>query len=454
MSETIAAIATGNSVAAIGVIRLSGARAVEIAERVFTPRSGRAMSSYPSGQLVHGELRGPGGMIDLCLCTLFRAPGSYTGEDTAEFQCHGSPTLLRLALEALFHAGARQALPGEFTKRAFLNGRMDLPQAEAVADIINADSPAALHNAVAQLSGAISKNIDAAYFDIVGIISHFHAVLDYPDDDVEAFEVKDYAGVLERDEAVLRRLLKSVERGRVMSAGVRAAIIGRPNAGKSSLLNALLGFDRAIVSSEPGTTRDTVEGRAELGGVLLRLFDTAGLREAPGAVERLGVERAKAAAGDAELVFAVFDGSEPLAAEDFGVMDAAGSAKRTIAVLNKTDLPEKADASAIEERLGPPCRVSALCGTGLEALDAAVRRLFPVPDIPAGEILTNARQADAVQRALDAVIDTRAALQSGITPDAVLTCAEAAASALGEIEGRTLRDDVISRIFERFCVGK
>lgn len=454
MPDTIAAIATGEVVSAIGIVRVSGPGAVAAAEAVFRPADGRPMSEHRDRQLVYGRLVDAAGrVLDICLCTISRAPHSYTGEDTAELQCHGSPVVLRAALEALFAAGARQAGPGEFTKRAFLNGMLDLTEAEAVIDIIEAATAEAAVNAAGQLGGALSRRAEQVYSDVVDIISHFDAVLDYPDEDIEPFELANYASRLDAGAAELRELLASFERGRVMREGVRAAIVGRPNAGKSSLLNAILGYDRAIVTAQPGTTRDTIEEKALLGGVLLRLTDTAGLREAADEAEREGVRRAFAAADGAELAIAVFDGSEPLSDADAETLAAARAAKRAIGVVNKADLPRALDAAELTG-FDAVVSLSARTGEGLEALASAVAELFPAPAAPAGEILTNARQAEAVGRALAALDAARDALASGLTPDAVLTEAEDALSALAELTGRSVRDDVTDRIFSRFCVGK
>lgn len=454
MSDTIAAIATGEVVSAIGIVRVSGPGAVAAAEAVFRPADGRPMSEHRDRQLVYGRLVDAAGhVLDICLCTISRAPHSYTGEDTAELQCHGSPVVLRAALEALFAAGARQAGPGEFTKRAFLNGMLDLTEAEAVIDIIEAATAEAAVNAAGQLGGALSRRAEQVYSDVVDIISHFDAVLDYPDEDIEPFELANYASRLDAGAAELRELLASFERGRVMREGVRAAIVGRPNAGKSSLLNAILGYDRAIVTAQPGTTRDTIEEKALLGGVLLRLTDTAGLREAADEAEREGVRRAFAAAEGAELAIAVFDGSQPLSDADGETLAAARAAKRAVCVINKCDLPQVLDAAELTG-FDAVVSLSARTGEGLDALAAAVAELFPAPAAPAGEILTNTRQAEAVGRALSALDAARDALAAGLTPDAVLTEAEDALAALAELTGRSVRDDVTDRIFSRFCVGK
>ena len=452
MSEPIAAIATGAQVAAIGIVRLSGEGVIPLVERLFTPAGGLPLSAQPDRKLCYGRLcRRDGSLLDLCLVTVSRAPNSYTGEDTVELQCHGSPLLLRTLLEELFALGARQAGPGEFTKRAFLNGRLALSEAEAVADLIDAESDEALRNAAGQLSGAIHRRAEAVYAALSDISAHYHAVLDYPDEDIEDFQLLRYRGVIRQALSELETLLRSFERGRLMNSGIPTVIVGRPNAGKSSLLNALLGYDRAIVTAVPGTTRDTIEERLRLGGLCLRLIDTAGIRDTEDEVERLGVQRSRAALRRAELVIAVVDGSRDYTAEDREILQAAEAAKRGLVVLSKRDLT--AVTEQLETRL-PVIPVSSVTGEGLDALEQAIAALFPLPEAPAGEILTNARQRDAVARAVEYLHAALDALEQGLTPDLVLTETEGAMAALGELSGRSVREDVTNRIFQRFCVGK
>ena len=457
-ADTIAAISTPPGPGAIGILRLSGPRAIEVAQASFRPLNKVPLSQHRPHELVYGDLLDRDGQpIDRVLCTFSRGPVSYTGEDTAEFQCHGSPMVLSLGLEALFSRGARQARAGEFTRRAFLNGKLDLAQAEAVGDLLEARSREGARHAAGQLTGALSRRIGGVYSALVDVMAHFHAVLDYPDEDIDPFRMEELSHQLSQQESALRALAGSYRRGQYIRDGVPCAIVGRPNAGKSSLLNALVGFDRAIVTNIPGTTRDTVEERAELGGVTLCLIDTAGLRDSDDPIEQLGVERSRAAMDEAALVLLVVDGTEKPTQEDADLARTIAEAgKPFILVRSKRDLAgEHADELEALSKGAPTVSLSARTGEGLEELGQAVAALFPQgSEDKAGELITNARQAEAAGRALNCVVRANQALSDGVTPDALLTDVEEALEALGELTGQSVREDVTDRIFSKFCVGK
>ena len=455
MPDTIAAIATPQLPSAIGILRLSGPDTRRILDVVFFPAHGGPVSGQAPRRMVLGDLHDrQGRIIDSALAVLFPGPHSYTGEDCAEIHCHGSPVVLNEGLDALFAQGARQAKGGEFTQRAFLNGRMDLIQAEAVADLIDAESPAAAHNAVGQLEGRLSRGVGEIYDGLMEVVSRFYAVVDYPDEDIEDVQRQEMLDTLGRAQRELERLLATFSRGQLLKQGVPAVILGRPNAGKSSLLNALLGYDRAIVTDIAGTTRDTVEEKVLVGGVLLRLTDTAGIRNSADRIEAMGVERSRQAAQRAALALLVLDGSQTLTDEDEQAMAAAEQTPHLLVLVNKSDLPQKLDTAALAERFPRVLHISAQTGAGLDALAETVAALYPAGETPAGELLTNARQADAVERALSAVAEARGALDMGMTPDVVLTDCEAALEALGELNGKRIREDLVDTIFSRFCVGK
>ena len=450
MSDTIAAIATPQLPSAIGILRLSGPGTLAALDRVFRARNGRAAGEQTPRRMVYGDLLdADGSVIDNVLCVRFPGPDSYTGEDCAELHCHGSPVVLNAGLAALFAAGCRQAKGGEFTRRAFLNGRMDLIQAESVADLIDAETAEAAKNAVCQLDGALSRAIGRIYDGLMDMAAWFYAVVDYPDEDIEDVQRQQMLDTLRTSQQELEALLATFSRGQLLKLGVPAVILGRPNAGKSSLLNALLGYDRAIVTDIAGTTRDTVEEKVLVGGVLLRLTDTAGIRDSGDRIEAMGVERSRQAAQRASLALLVLDGSQ-----DEQAIAAAQRVPNLLVLVNKSDLPRRLDIGRLADRFDNVLSISAQTGAGLDTLADAVAALYPAGETPAGELLTNARQADAVSRALSAVTDAHDALQSGMTPDAVLTDAEEALEAVGELTGRTAKEEIVGAVFSRFCVGK
>lgn len=464
MPDTIAAIATAQGTAAVGIVRISGAQTRRVLGALFTASSGIPAQELPPRRMVYGTVRdAQGRVLDHALAVVFSAAHSYTGEESAELHCHGSPIVLQEVLRAVFAAGARQAKAGEFTERAFLNGKMDLTEAEAVIDLIDAESAEAARNAAAQVDGALRRPIEEVCDALLDLTSRFYAIVDYPDEDIEELTREETERALEQSERTLSALLGTFARGRVLKSGVATAIIGAPNAGKSSLLNALVGYERAIVTDIAGTTRDTVEEKAAVGGVLLRLIDTAGLRETEDTVEALGVERSKRAVEGAELIFALFDGGGELSADGAQTAErlaplelAARSGRPWLLLVTKADLGGGQIGILPDPDWRAPeavIRISSRTHEGFGALEEAVRALYPAPP-EGGTLLTNERQAEAVGRALTAVHAAKEALESGMTPDVVLTEAEGALSALGELTGRTAREDMVARIFERFCVGK
>lgn len=453
MSHTIAAVSTGLQISAIGILRLSGDGCARIAETVFKLNNGTRLSDAPDRKLLLGDLHDKDGrVIDQCMAVYSRGPHSYTGEDTVEFHCHGSPAVLAAGLEALYIAGAKPAKRGEFTKRAFLNGKLALTQAEAVIDLIEADTADAAANAAGQVGGKLQRKLTPIYNDLTDLCSHFHAVLDYPDEDIEDFGLKNYESTLRADAKALYALLNTYGQGKILRQGVTAAIVGKPNVGKSSLLNALAGYERVIVTEVAGTTRDTVEETVMVGSTKLRLIDTAGIRQTDDRIEAMGVERSKQAVENADLVIFVCDGSQALTDEDNAIIELCADHENAVALINKTDLGQKVLPSDL-----PFMNIVEVCantGTGLEQFADVVDTLF-TSDTPCdGSILTNVRQFDAIRRAYGSMLSALQGLKLGLTPDAVLTDVEEAMNAMGEVTGATVREDITARIFERFCVGK
>lgn len=453
--DTIAAICTPLGEGGLAVIRVSGAESLAVADRCFVPRGPRSHRPSEAGShTVHyGQIQHAGRLADEVLLTVLRAPRTFTGEDTVEISCHGGLLTAKLVLEALLAAGARTAEPGEFTRRAFLNGRLDLAQAEAVADVIHARTELALAAAQRQLTGGLSRRVNALREDLLEVLTHVEAHIDFPEEDIAPDTEQQLRERLDRALAAMDALLATAREGRLLRRGIRVAIIGRANAGKSSLLNRLLDHDRAIVASTPGTTRDTIAETANLRGLPVVLTDTAGLREARDAIEQEGVRRSEAAIAEADLLLHVLDGSEPLHAEDAARLNGV-PAKPRIVVRNKCDLPaawELPEGFAATE-----VSTSCVTGEGIEALKDAIRDAVWSGRTGADmtEAMINSRHQDALRRAREATALTREALSRQAPLDLVAVDLRTAVAAVGEIVGKTTTEDLLDRIFARFCIGK
>jgi len=455
LDDTIAAISTPVGEGGIGIVRLSGPDALAILRNIFLRgRKRSAIRNLQPYRLTYGHIVDPDTAqpLDEVLVAYMPAPWTYTRQDVVEINCHGGIVPLRRVLELCLRYGARLASPGEFTLRAFLNGRIDLAQAEAVLDIVRAKTAASLRVAVGQLDGRLSNAIRQVRAQMVDVLSWLEASVDFAEDEIPS---RDITPDLEEVQERLERLLATADQGIVYRQGVRTAIVGRPNVGKSSLLNALLRTSRAIVTSIPGTTRDTLEETLNLQGVPLVLVDTAGITaDAEDVVERLGVERSRAALAQADLALLVVDGSEPLTPADHDIA-ALLEDKPGLLVINKCDLPVVIDVDGFLPNL-PRVRISALTGEGLDTLESAI-----VESVFSGQVLasdallvSNPRHKDALQRAYDHVLAARQTHAHGLPADFVAIDLTAAINALGEITGETLHEDLLETIFSNFCIGK
>ncbi|WP_277098432.1 tRNA uridine-5-carboxymethylaminomethyl(34) synthesis GTPase MnmE [Dialister invisus] len=454
---TIAAIATAPGEGGIGIIRLSGVSASEIADKIFHTGKIKTFKEAVPRMMYFGHVTDGEKRIDEGLAVYMKAPRSYTGEDVVEIQIHGSAEALRETLSLALRSGAVPAMRGEFTKRAFLNGRLDLAQAEAVMDIISAKGEAALTQAESHLSGALSGFVHEVMEELKDLITKLEVTIDYPEEDLEDLTMEETGDALEKIDKSLSALLKRSEEGRVIREGLRTAIIGRPNAGKSSLLNALLQEERAIVTDVPGTTRDTIEEAVHISGVSLLLMDTAGLRETDNKVEQIGIERARASMEKADLILAVIDGSSPLDEEDKTILHGLGG-KKAIVILNKYDLTPEVKAEDIWKIAGhvPVVSLSARYGSGMDELRDELRKITEKQDADAGRVLflTNLRHVELVRKALDNVLRARASVREGLQADFIVIDLTEAWKTMGEITGDTMDDELIHSIFSRFCVGK
>lgn len=464
MEQTIAAVATAPGEGGIGIVRISGPEAYDILKRVFCYPSGKKPEAFEERRMIYGNIiDGDGAVIDEAMAVYMKAPRTYTGEDVAEIQCHGSSISLRKILSRVLDCGAALAERGEFTKRAFLSGRIDLSQAEAVIDIIKAKSDAGYHSAVSQLGGSLSYQIQSVRTQMADLISNIIAHIEYPEEDLEDLTYEQILSETAAISARIEKLAASADTGRIIRDGLKLCIAGRPNVGKSSLMNALLKTDRAIVTDIPGTTRDTIEEFASVAGIPVRLIDTAGIRETEDRIEKIGIEKSRESVADADVVVFVTDGSDELSEEDREIMSYL-SGKKVIFVINKSDLgitvtPEKIESILKEKGIQASCsflHLSALTGEGVDLLSKEIERMvYNGEAAPESEILiTNVRHADLLNRALKSLSDASDMLMAGEALDFAETDIRTAWSLLGEIIGETVNQDILTEVFSRFCLGK
>lgn len=453
--QTIAAISTGQSPGGIGIIRISGKEARAVADRVFTAKRGTLLADAKGYTASYGHVHDSGGnLLDEAIALVFAAPASFTGEDVVELSCHGGLVILKQVLRAVLEAGARAAGPGEFTRRAFLNGKLGLTEAEAVMQLIGANGRQAARIALAGHDGALRKRIDSIRQQLVHAAAHLSAWADYPEDDIPELDPSVLEDNLLTAQTQLQEMLRQFDAGRAICEGVNTVIAGRPNVGKSTLMNLLSGCERSIVTQYAGTTRDVVEETVLLGDVTLRLADTAGIRLTDDPIEQIGVEKARERVRSAQLVLAVFDTTVPLSDEDFALMEEAQDVP-AVAILNKSDCPPVGDFSAIATHFSQIVALSAKEGHGLEELEKAVSAVLHTAQLsPSAGLLFTERQREVCQRALQGVSEALSALQLGLTLDAVTVSLEGAISQLLELTGERVTETVVDQVFSTFCVGK
>jgi len=461
-NATICAVSTPPGLSGIGIVRLSGPQAVATAEKVFRATNGKPLSAQPTHRLVHGHVIDQSGVVDEALASVMGAPHSYTTEDIVEINCHGGIVAVRRTLELMLEGGARLAEPGEFTKRAFLGGRIDLAQAEAVADLINAKTAAGLKAAANQLQGRLSERITSLRDRLADCLAHIEATIDFPEDEAPHPPGESVPASVREMAGDIDVLIKSSEGGRLYREGVSTVIVGKPNVGKSSILNAILDEPRAIVTREPGTTRDVIVESVDLRGIALRLSDTAGIREPgrqPGCeAERLGVERSENAIEEADLAIFVADISVPLSPEDFGIIERLESKPHVIIAANKSDLEPEGDLSGLVAALPGRkiIRTSATEGTGIKELEEAI--FSEVTDgaaiAPEEIVVTRLRHRQSLEKARESLGRACIAIEGKMSAEFVAVDLREALDSLGEIVGAVVTDDLLNRIFDEFCIGK
>lgn len=452
--STIAAISTGQAAGGIGIVRISGENALNVVDRIFKSVSGLKLKELSGYKAALGTVFLEEKPVDEAIATVFRAPKSYTGEDVVELSCHGGLYVTRQVLRAALSAGAVAAEPGEFTKRAFLNGKMDLTKAEAVMSIISAQGEQAKAAALGTLDGLLYRKISGISGELKGLAASLAAWVDYPDEEIEDLPDDKILSVLENAASSLSDLIARFDSGRAVLEGVDTAIVGKPNVGKSTLMNLLTGTEKSIVTEIAGTTRDIVEETAVVGGVVLRLCDTAGLRETDDKVESIGVARAKQKLETATLILAVFDASAPLEEQDKALFPLCKE-KHAIAIVNKTDLPTKLDTKILDTVFNKVVYISAKENNGLQSLEQAIAEVLGTAAFDSSAAtLMNERQLACCSAALDAVKEAHDALASGVTRDAVQVCVDSAIESLDTLTGERATESVVNEIFSRFCVGK
>ena len=452
--SAIAAISTPLGTGGVGIIRISGKNATEIADRIFVSVNGKKLSSSKGYRAYFGRIFDGETAVDEVVCLVFRAPHSYTGEDVVEINCHGGVVLLKKILRLVLQNGAQAAAPGEFTKRAFLNGKLDLSEAESVMTLISAQGEQGANAAFNQLEGSLSRKIEKINSSLLSLAAHIAAWVDYPDDEIEELGNNELYSTIHNAHLELCALLSNFDSGMAVTNGVEAAIVGKPNVGKSTLMNLLTGYDRSIVTEIEGTTRDVVEETVNLNGCILRISDTAGMRETGDIVEKLGVERSKKKLERAAIVFAVFDLSKPLSDDDKELIDECKD-KNVIPIVNKTDLEPRLDVDYIKNKLGSPLFISAKIGDGYNELCDRVAELIGTKNFDTtSAMLVNERQRICCQKASDALKDALEALNIGLTPDAIGVCIDDAIAALLELTGQKASETVVDEVFKQFCVGK
>jgi len=452
-TDTIAAISTPTGEGGIGIVRVSGPGAFAVAEKIFRSPRGKNISDTPTHTILYGHIVDAEQIIDEVLISVMKGPHTYTREDVVEINCHGGPVPLRKVLEAVLRNGARPALPGEFTQRAFLNGRIDLVQAEAVMDVITAKTDESKRIALEQLSGGLSETISAVRDAVMETCAHIEAYIDFPEEEIELSTVRELRESMERACSTVSGLIDTFEQGRFFREGLSVAIVGRPNVGKSSLLNALLKRDRAIVTDLPGTTRDTIEEYLNIGGVPVRIIDTAGIRESHDLPEQEGVKRSLRAIEGADLVLAVIDASEAVSEEDRQVLSRLGE-RKAIVVLNKVDLSEGERKDDVQGAMTVP--VSAKLGLGIDELKDAIlsQALSGGSEAREGVIVTNVRQKNLLLLCRDSLRAAVRDLDSEKPLEIVALSLRDALQRLGEIVGVVTTDDILNKIFDDFCIGK